>query len=386
MSRIARGPYLWLRPSRERGDPAIWIIRDRGHQHSTGLGISDRRSAEAGLAAYIASKYKPARRERSIDQIPIADVINVYLADVAPNQARPEKAAERCGRLLEFFGEKRLSEVTGAECRTYTEWRGSNGGARRDLQDLAAAIGHHAKEGLHRSLVRVALPPKGQARQRWLTRSEVAKLLRVCWRNREVQEGKTTDKRPLRHLARLILIGVYTGSRPGAILNASWQEGDGRSFVDTVNGVFHRHAEGDAETTKRQPTVRFAPRLLAHLRRWKRRDGGKGYVVNYHGAKVASVKTALHTACRLAKVDAVTAYTLRHTAASWLVARGLPTRKVADFIGTGEQMILDHYGHLAPDYQDEAAQAIGQKSTPHLRHRYKRTRAEQDGMETEVNR
>ena len=46
---------------------------------------------------------------------------------------------------------------------------------------------------------------------------------------------------------------------------------------------------------------------------------------------------------------------------SWLVARGLPTRLVADFLGTGEQMILSHYGHLAPDYQLVAALAIASK-------------------------
>jgi integrase len=370
MPRHARGPYLWLRPVRHRADgsdPALWIIRDAGHQRSTGFGQSDRGEAEKALADYIADKYAPARRERDIAEIPVADVISIYLADVAPKQARPEKAAERCGRILEFFGERFLSEVTGANCRAYVERRGSNGGARRDLQDLAAAIGHHAKEGLHRSVVRVALPPKGHARQRWMTRSEVARLLWTCWRSREVQEGKPTDKRPLRHLARFILLGIYTGSRPGAILNASWRQGDGLSFVDTVNGVFHRHADGDAETAKRQPTVKLSPRLLAHLRR-RRLDAGNGYVVNYRGHKVLSVKTALHTACKRADVDSVTAYTLRHTAASWLVARGLPTRKVADFIGTGEQMILSHYGHLAPDYQDEAARAIGQKSTPQLRH------------------
>ena len=62
------------------------------------------------LADYIASKYTPARRDRDIAEIPIADVINVYLADVAPNQARPEKAAERCGRLLQFFGDEYLNE------------------------------------------------------------------------------------------------------------------------------------------------------------------------------------------------------------------------------------------------------------------------------------
>jgi integrase len=200
----------------------------------------------------------------------------------------------------------------------------------------------------------------------------------ACWRNREVQDGKPTDKRPLRHLARVLLIGVYTGSRPGAILNAAWLPGDGLSWVDTDNGVFHRHAEGEAETTKRQPTVRLSARLLAHLRRWKRLDGGRAHVVTFRGQKVQSVKTALHTASKLAGVDAVTAYTLRHTAASWLVARGLPTRKVADFIGTGEQMILSHYGHLAPDYQDEAAREIGRKAyatlTPPLHANKSRTR------------
>ncbi len=396
MPRHARGPYLWLRPARERDngvDPAIWIIRDGGRQRSTGFGQSDGPKAQAALADYIAEKYAPARRERGITEIPVADVISVYLADVAPQQARPEKAAERCGRLLDFFGERRLSEVPGATCRAYAEWRGSNGGARRDLQDLAAAINHHAKEGLHRSIVRVALPARGQARQRWLTRDELARLIWTCLRTREHQEGKATDKRPLRHLARVLLIGAYTGSRPGAILNASWRQGPGLSWVDTANGVFHRHADGEAATTKRQPTVKLAPRLLAHLRRWERLDaaqarpqslkalsdsdkasfdameprssdlGGRNpYVVSYHGDKVLSVKTALHTACKLAGVDPVTAYSLRHTAASWLVARGLPTRKVADFIGTGEQMILSHYGHLAPDYQDEAARAIGRKA------------------------
>jgi integrase len=366
MPRPSKGARLWLRPARERDDGterAVWIIKDGGRQHSTGYGAGERQAAEAALGTYIASKYEPARRERDISDIMVADVLTVYLRDVAPRQARPEKAAERCGRVLDFFGEMHLSDINGSACRAYAESRGSNGGARRDLQDFQAAVNHHAKEGLHRALVRVALPPKGHARQRWLTRSELAKLLWTCWRAREVQGGKPTDKRPLRHLVRALLIGVYTGSRPGAILNASWSQGPGLSWIDTANGVFHRHADGEAQTTKRQPTVRLSPRLLAHLRRWERLDAAKAtpqsYVVTFRGAKVASLKTALHTACKLAKIDPVTAYTLRHTCGSWGVARGLPTRMVADFLGTGEQMILSHYGHLAPDYQVEIADAIG---------------------------
>ena len=369
MPRQSKGAHLWLRPERDRGDKGVeratWVIKDDGRQIATGCGAAERREAETALAEFIASKYQPARRERDISEIPVADVLTVYATDVAPRQARPEKCGERILRLIDFFGEKNLNEITGATCRAYAEWRGSNGGARRDLQDFQAAINHHAKEGLHRAFVRVALPPKGHARQRWLTRSELAKLLWTCWRAREVQEGRPTDKRPLRHLVRALLIAAYTGSRPGAVLNASWRQGPGLSWVDTANGVFHRHADGEEQTNKRQPTVRLSPRLLAHLRRWERLDAAQArpqtHVVTFRGAKVASVKTALNTACKLAGVDHATMYSLRHTTASWEVAKGRPTRMVADFLGTSEQMILNHYGHLAPGYQIEIAESIGRR-------------------------
>lgn len=378
MPRPARGARLWLRPARRRKtgaiEPAVWIICDGKRQYSTGLGIDARSEAESRLATYIAGKYQPARRERPLSEIFIADVIAIYLADVAPGLARPEKAAGRAGRLLAFFGADTLDKVTGARCRAYAAWRagkgrtnkGAGGGARRDLQDLAAAIGHHAKEGLHRGLVRVALPERGKARQRWLTRDEFARLLWTCWRAREVQDGEPTVKRPLRHLCRFLLLGVYTGSRPGATLNASWFEGPGLSYVDIDHGVFHRHADGERETNKRSPTVKLAPGLLAHLRRWREIDRKSNvprvHVVTYGGAPIASVKTGLARACTLAKIEGgVTAYTLRHTAASWLVSKGLSTRKVAEYLGTSEQIVRDNYGHLAPDYQDEAAAMIGRK-------------------------
>jgi len=57
----------------------------------------------------------------------------------------------------------------------------------------------------------------------------------------------------------------------------------------------------------------------------------------------------------------VTAYSLRHTLPSWLVSKGVPTRKVAEYLGASEEMIERHYGHLAPDYEDEVIRAIGRK-------------------------
>jgi hypothetical protein len=123
---------LWLRPARRDGNGRIvrdsrWLIKDRGRQISTGFGAGDRAEAEKQLAAYIAEKYQPVRRERPLSEIKIADVIRIYLDDVVPSQARPEKAAERAERLLQFFGMMTLDRITGALCRDYAAWRHGQG-------------------------------------------------------------------------------------------------------------------------------------------------------------------------------------------------------------------------------------------------------------------
>lgn len=363
MSAKSKGARLWFRPERKSADGRVragrWFILDGTKQIGTGLGAGEGGEAEKRLAEYIASKYAPPRRERPLSQILIADVIAVYLDDVAPGQARPDKAAERAGRLLEFFGHRTLDEITGALCREYAAGRegkghakkGKGGGARRDLEDLRAAISHHHREGLHREDIRVVLPPRGPARQRWLTRSEVARLVWVCLTTREIQEGKPTDKRPLVHLARFILTAVYTGSRPGAVLTLNWERAIGRGRVDLDHGMLYRLPEGARETTKRRPPVPCAPPLWRLMRRWAAKDGQKGPVVRFSGQPVLSVKTALKRAARLAGLDeSVTAYTLRHTTASWLVQQGASTRKVAELLGTSEALIERTYGHLAPDH------------------------------------
>lgn len=201
MPRHAKGARLWLRPATRDPSGRIveasrWLIKDSGRQFSTGCGEGDREEAERRLAAHIAAKYAPARREHDLSEIRLADVINIYLADVAPGQAKPERAAERAERLLDFFGSMTLDQINGAKCREYSASRigkgrsnkGKGGGAKRDLEDLRAAINHHQAEGLHRGTVRVVLPERGQARQRWLTRDEAAHLLWTCWRTREIQE------------------------------------------------------------------------------------------------------------------------------------------------------------------------------------------------------
>jgi hypothetical protein len=54
--------------------------------------------------------------------------------------------------------------------------------ARRELEDLRAAINHHRTEGCCSEAVGVWLPDKPLPRVGWLTRSKAARLLWAAWR------------------------------------------------------------------------------------------------------------------------------------------------------------------------------------------------------------
>lgn len=376
MSRPNKGARLYLRSERRTKNGKLkersaWVIRDGSKFVSTGCAPSEIAAAESKLREYLATKHAPARKERDIEKIAIADVLSIYVDDKRDGQQNKKSFDERIERLNAWWGSSMLSTINGVSCRDYVNDRGSNGGARRDLEDLRAAINHHAREGLHRGIIRVWLPERGLPRDRWLTRSEAASLIWTCWRYREVQtihRGKNkgnkvhTEKRPLRHLARFILIGQYTGTRAGSIASASPDAAIGRSYVDLDRGVFYRLAQGKAATNKRQPPVPVPKRLLAHLRRWKRLKLIARHFVEFNGVAVLSVKTAFKRAVKLAGLPGkVTPHTLRHTAATWLMQAGVDPWEAAGYLGMSVETLLRVYGHHHPDYMKNAVEGITRK-------------------------
>jgi integrase len=379
MPRPSKGVRLYRRKARHRHGKlvaqAVWIIKDGSRHVATGCLASASETkpppeAEQALANYIAGKYQPERRRRDIEDIDCADVLSIYLTDIGEPGDQFEIQA-RIERLNEFWGGKMLAQVNAQTCGAYVKHRGSLGGARRDLETFRAAINHHAKEGFHRGVVRVSLPSKGEPRDRWLTRDEAAALIWHCWRYREKQtihagaskgHPVQTYRRPLRHVARFILIGLYTGTRAGAIASASPYAELGRSYVDLERGIFYRKPIGKRATKKRQTPAPIPARLLAHLRRWKQQKLIASCFVEFNGKPVSSVKKGFQSAVRLAQLPGkVTPHTLRHTAATWLMQRGVPIWEAAGFLGMSPEVLQETYGHHHPDHLQGAAAAIGQK-------------------------
>lgn len=375
MPRQAKGPRLWKRLARKRNGRVIaratWLIKDAGKHIATGCaaGKAEREppaAAQKALADYIAGKCQPPRvKQRDVDQIDIADVLSIYHSDKREDFQTEEAAKKfdgRINRLNDFFGGTMLGALNSQLCKNYTKERGNKGGSRRDLEDLRAAIGHHARENLHNAIVHVWLPEKGEARDRWLTRQEAAKLIWAAWRAREVQKGEKTEKLTLQHIARFTLIGAYSGTRAGAIATASPTSEHGRSYVDLDRGIYYRRARGRRITNKRQPPVPLAPRLLAHLRRWHRLGIITTHFIEWNGKPVKSVKNGFRRAVKLAELSLkdgnVTPHTLRHTAATWLMQRGADPWQASGYLGMSLETLLMNYGHHHPDYMREAAEAI----------------------------
>jgi integrase len=142
---------------------------------------------------------------------------------------------------------------------------------------------------------------------------------------------------------------------------------NGHSFVDLDQGIFYRLAIGRRATNERQTPAPIPPRLLAHMRRWVRRGVVTSHFVEWQGTPVKSVKTGFRHAVKLAGLwGKVTPHTLRHTAAAWLMQRGVPIWQAAGYLGMSAEMIERTYGHHHADYMRAAAQAITSKQSQNV--------------------
>lgn len=155
------------------------------------------------------------------------------------------------------------------------------------------------------------------------------------------------------HLARFILLALYTGSRSSVILRLQWDQ------IDLDRGIMARsRPEAPAHDKKRAPDVRLGRRILAHLRRWKRLDNDiSPYVCHYDGRAIKKLRRSWTAARIAAGLDkAVTPHCLRHTRATWLMQAGVPIWEAAGSLGMSVEMLERTYGHHHPDWQKRAAE------------------------------
>ncbi|MCK5930987.1 MAG: integrase [Fulvimarina manganoxydans] len=370
MSRDRRPARLWLEPERRKKDGklkqrAVWIILDGDVRRSTGCGAGDRAGAEIRLREYLAERHaeSEAIADKTAAETAIADVLRHYATEHGHAVARPTELGSRIVRLIEWWGDRTLDEINARTCRAYAAARGSDASARRELEDLRAAIRLYAADGLCREHVVVTLPAKSASRVDYLTRNQAAALIRYLYRAQAVQGGNATRKHHLRHLIPFVLVAIYTGTRSSRIWNASYAREPGRPWMDVDGGVFYRSAQGErVSPTKRAGSVRIPPRLLAHLRRY-RDIAGKDYVVEYRGRPADPKKALARAMDHVYGADhPFVRHTFRHTAATWLMWSGEDLGDIAAYLSMTREVLMKVYGHEHPDADRDIGQAFNSRA------------------------
>ena len=284
--------------------------------------------------------------------------------------------AAQSAKLVEFFGDKTVATVSSITCNAYVRWRTQqvnarakkNGKpikvatARRELVVLGAALRWCWKEGKLDRLIPISLPPQSEPRQRHLNRGEIAALLSgaLGWDRDGVRHRMKINRHLARLHSRCCLHGDSTRRDPATALGPNTDSG----WIDLASGVHVPTRIGRHRKGKRRPPVPITPRLLAHLRRWRRST--MTHVIEYAGRPIRSKeRRAWRTARELAGLGAdVTPHVLRHTCATMLLQLGVSVYDVAGVLGASEDVIRRTYGHHADDHLRHAVAAFSRRACP----------------------
>lgn len=324
-----------------------WYVtwNEGGRSQRVSTRTSDRDEAEAFLAAFrLTADDEPAA------DLTVSEALDWYWNAHAKNLFRPDTAALAMRYLRPFFGSTLASSLTLAKQEAYVDHRRETGvgdeSIRRDLSVLAAALNRAVKhQKLDRAPPFLALTP-APPRERWLTRGEVARLLRQM---RKPIRGKRHA-----HVLLFTRLALYTGARTGAILDLTWDR------VDFERGLIDYRVPGRKETKKRRtvtPMTRKVRRMLQHARKHAR---GR-HVISWAGERIDRVAKACIAHAEKAGVENYSPHVLRHTFASWAVQKRVPIYTVGKALGQTVASTTERYAKLAPDDVREAMETAGRK-------------------------
>jgi integrase len=377
MPRRRKPPRLYLRSRKGRDE--FWVIRDGSAEVSTGCHRDDAQGAEDAFRKYLGEKHQ-APGSLPPEQLYVDEVMATYLKDYAEFAPSRDWLFLMATPITEWWAGKTLAEITGTNCQKYVRWRTgqrrklpklkkapppgapppppqpliSDQTARHELKTLRTAINWYHSEHPLPSVPKVILPEKSPPKDDyWLTRAQVAARI------------KAARKHPYRrHYIRLLLIGVYTGTRPGTIRSLKWIPSTTGGWFDLSSQTLHRRGIRARRSKKRQPPARIHVRLLPHLKRWRAADLAAGItdVIHYQGAPIKKFRTGW----RGIAVDAGDTredgpHIMRHTAATWQMQSGTPPAEAAGYLGMSLETLWEVYGHHHPAYQPVASTATGRR-------------------------
>lgn len=310
----------------------VWSEARRSRRQSTGT--TDKVAALKYLAQFSAIQDAPPER------FTVADLCDAYQKDREedPTVAYPKQVANCLNHIRGHFGLLPPSMINAMSVKTYTTQRRKAGvkdpTISKELRFLRQAVKYGVRHGWIEAEPAIALPGEGQPRDRFLTRDEFARLYFYA--------------APF-HLRVFLALAISTAARGKHILALTWDR------VDFNLGLV-RYKPGESSRKKTSP-VPMNDRLRAILEK-AHKARTCDYVVEWEGSQVKSVRKAFETAIGKSGLVDAHRHDLRRSAASWMVADGVPIEKVALMLGDDVETTRRHYAMFAPDYLRDAVDVL----------------------------
>ena len=311
-----------------RGKYAVAIGKGRGRRRIS-TGTTDLGQARA-IAGEIFQKLSGPASDR------LRDLWKAYLCD-RQNDGRDVTRQENAWKHLGLaFGNCLGTDIHKDNCREYFKMRRRQGAAqgtvRTELEYLRACLNLPYGRGNNR----VWLPAGSSPRERYLTRSEMEKLL---------QHVHTP------HVRLFIILAATTGARMGAILELRWEQ------VDFKHRNINFNQPGREQNNKRRPQVPLNDTAFQALEEAVR-GAVTDWVIEWDGKPIKSIKKAVRMAAQRSGVPC-SPHVFRHTAGVWMAEADVPLQKISQFLGHTSTRVTERtYARYSPSFMKDAAGAL----------------------------
>jgi len=331
------GPY-WL--SQRPNSPQwcrTWFDANTRQTRRTSLGTDDLDAAKETLAAWYTLNGSRSREE------PHSVVLATVCARYQDKQGQHVRSANIQRRNLTIILEALPLGITVGEftlerqMEVVRKLRGmgyADGTIKRAMGAVKAAVNFAWRNGELDRPVPFSTLTEGQPRERVLTVREIAAL----W-----------DATEPPHLQTFIMLMLGTAARPEAILQLT------RNQCDLARGIIDLNSPGRSQTKKRRPVVPMPDFLAPWI------EQATGPLVQWHGKPIQKINKTWRTIREAAGLsDDVVPYSIRHTVATELRARGVPELEIAGMLGHAMPNFrtTGRYAKYAPDYLGKARAAV----------------------------
>lgn len=241
----------------------------------------------------------------------------------------------------DFFGNVNLDEVSPLDLERFKSFRLKEGVTRstvnrhltilKTLYNVASEWGYANQNPVKGVKF---FSEKDTLRQRILTADEEDRLLDAS----------------SAHLKPILEVALFTAMRRGEILSLRW------SNIDFET----REIKIEETKSGKSRTVDINSRLFDVLMKLKNENQNNQYVFINHrtGKPYKKLQTSFNRACSRAGIEGLTFHSLRHTAASRLVARGADLIRVKEILGHSTVKITERYTHSSREERKKAVELL----------------------------